>query len=86
MQKIFGKHFEHQFKDWGENWNTPEKIADNILEILEIQEEIDYQYTIEDGHTYLYQLKIEGEIKYLLIGVGTNGFILTAHPYGKNQL
>ena len=67
-------------------WNTPEKIADNILEILETQQEIDYQYTIEDGHKYLYQLKIEGEIKYLLIGVGTNGFIKTAHPFSEENL
>ncbi len=86
MLKIDGKHYENQFEDWGVDWNTPQKRIDNILEILETQEEIDYKFTIEQGHTYLYELRIKEEVQYLLIGIGTNGFIITAHRFGQNKI
>jgi len=56
-----------------------------VLEILETKDEIDSKFTIEKGHTYLYELKIKGKVRYLLIGIGTNGFILSAHPYKKTN-
>ena len=88
MLKIYEKHtvMNNEFKDWGVEWSTQVNILDSILKILETKTEIDYKFTADQGRSYLYELEINGEIKYLRIGVGTNGFILSAYRYHSDHL
>jgi hypothetical protein len=77
---FFHKHTKKQFEHWG--WDLPEVQARKILEKISQQNPIDIQYEKKKGFSYIYELRIKNGInRYILLGIGDNGFIKTVRPY-----
>ncbi|MFX0027864.1 MAG: hypothetical protein ACFE8B_01525 [Candidatus Hermodarchaeota archaeon] len=69
-------HFA-EFYDWSGGFlDTPYKIAHLILGALS-----NTQYRVDVKGRKVFQVNINGLEKYIVIGIGPNGYILTAHPY-----
>jgi signal peptidase I len=79
LEHIYQKHTKDQFSDWG--WKTPEIQAKKILDTINQKVWIKSRYDSQLGYSYIYDLGvINGVHRYLLIGIGDNGFIKSARP------